>query len=408
MAKNFLSKSAITLATITLMSVAAPSVSADTTSDLKNVNTEIATAKQKLTTAQDKIGSNTQLQLKQAQKISNLKQDISERNGQLQKQARSAQVNDSGSVVKFISDSESFSDAISRSIIVATVVHANNRAMQQQRDDKAEVEFQQTALNKSVKKQKDLQIQLMQSSANLDAKRAKLTAKKNKEDQSAQKAAAEAKKAAKEAGKAKTVAAATKAADTAKDSTADNKQDGTVKDDKAVNTQTVQLANNKAQAKTNTTNSENNNNNNTQATRVGHSGSQNNDRSQKKESYTPAPAASYGSVTSLAQSFVGKSPYKMGGTTPAGFDCSGFVQYVFGKQGKSLPRVTSAQENAGTKISVAQAQAGDLYFWGSRGSSYHVAIALGGGSYVHAPAPGQKVSTGSTHYYKPSFAVRVN
>ncbi|MBN7274106.1 hypothetical protein GNF18_02815 [Ligilactobacillus pobuzihii] len=407
MAKNFLSKSALTLATITLMSVAAPSVSADTTSDLKNVNTEIATAKQKLTTAQDKIGSNTQLQLKQAQKISDLKQDISERSDQLQKQARSAQVNNSGSVVKFISDSESFSDAISRSITVATVVHANNRAMQQQRDDKAEVESQQTALNKSVKKQKDLQIQLMQSSANLDAKRAELTAKKNKEDQAAQKAATEAKKAAKEASKAKTVAAATKAADTAKDSTADNEQNDSVKDDQAVSTQTVQLANNKTQTKTNASNN-GSNNNNKQAIRVGHSSSQNNNRAPKKESYTPAPAASYGSVTSLAQSFVGKSPYKMGGTTPAGFDCSGFVQYVFGKQGKSLPRVTSAQENAGTKISVGQAQAGDLYFWGSRGSSYHVAIALGGGSYVHAPAPGQKVSTGSTHYYKPSFAVRVN
>ncbi|HIZ95493.1 MAG TPA: C40 family peptidase [Candidatus Ligilactobacillus excrementavium] len=407
MAKNFLSKSALTLATITLMSVAAPSVSADTTSDLKNVNTEIATAKQKLTTAQDKIGSNTQLQLKQAQKISDLKQDISERSDQLQKQARSAQVNNSGSVVKFISDSESFSDAISRSITVATVVHANNRAMQQQRDDKAEVESQQTALNKSVKKQKDLQIQLMQSSANLDSKRAELTAKKNKEDQAAQKAAAEAKKAAKEASEAKTVAAATKAADTAKDSTADNEQNDSVKDDQAVSTQTVQLANNKTQTKTNASNN-GSNNNNKQAIRVGHSSSQNNNRAPKKESYTPAPAASYGSVTSLAQSFVGKSPYKMGGTTPAGFDCSGFVQYVFGKQGKSLPRVTSAQENAGTKISVGQAQAGDLYFWGSRGSSYHVAIALGGGSYVHAPAPGQKVSTGSTHYYKPSFAVRVN
>jgi len=407
MAKNFLSKSALTLATITLMSVAAPSVSADTTSDLKNVNTEIATAKQKLTTAQDKIGSNTQLQLKQAQKISDLKQDISERSDQLQKQARSAQVNNSGSVVKFISDSESFSDAISRSITVATVVHANNCAMQQQRDDKAEVESQQTALNKSVKKQKDLQIQLMQSSANLDAKRAELTAKKNKEDQAAQKAATEAKKAAKEASKAKTVAAATKAADTAKDSTADNEQNDSVKDDQAVSTQTVQLANNKTQTKTNASNN-GSNNNNKQAIRVGHSSSQNNNRAPKKESYTPAPAASYGSVTSLAQSFVGKSPYKMGGTTPAGFDCSGFVQYVFGKQGKSLPRVTSAQENAGTKISVGQAQAGDLYFWGSRGSSYHVAIALGGGSYVHAPAPGQKVSTGSTHYYKPSFAVRVN
>ncbi len=384
MRKNFLSKSALTLATVTLLSVTAPSISADTTSDLENVNTEIAAAQQKLKAAQQEIGSNTKLQLTKTQKIADLKKDISERNGQLQKQARSAQVNNSGSVLKFISDSESFSDAVSRTITVATVVRANNQTMKQQEDDKAEVEAQQTALNKSIKKDKTLQIKLMQSSADLDAKRAELNAKKNKEDAAAQKAAADAKKAADDAEKAKTIAAATKAADTAKDSVG-NKDQGQQTTEPA-STQTVQLASNNNNAKRNNSAGSN-----------GGSGS-----------FTPASAASYGSVTAYALSFVNKSPYVWGGTTPAGFDCSGFVQYVFGKKGKSLPRMTTAQENAGTQIPVGQAQAGDLYFWGGRGSSYHVAIALGGGSFVHAPAPGQNVSVGNTHYYTPSFAVRLN
>ena len=100
-------------------------------------------------------------------------------------------------------------------------------------------------------------------------------------------------------------------------------------------------------------------------------------------------------------------PYVWGGTTPSGFDCSGFVQYVYSHFGINLGRTTYTQQYAGTKISVASAQAGDLYFWGSYGSAYHVAIALGGGQYVMAPAPGQNVMTGSVSSYTPSFAVRV-
>ncbi|MFR0613180.1 LysM peptidoglycan-binding domain-containing protein [Lactobacillus porci] len=117
-------------------------------------------------------------------------------------------------------------------------------------------------------------------------------------------------------------------------------------------------------------------------------------------------SASASAIASYAMSFVGV-PYVWGGSTPAGFDCSGLVQYVYSHFGISLGRTTYAQENAGTKISVSQAQPGDLYFWGSYGSAYHVAIALGNGQYIQAPAPGQNVSVGSVSYYAPSFAVRV-
>lgn len=117
-------------------------------------------------------------------------------------------------------------------------------------------------------------------------------------------------------------------------------------------------------------------------------------------------SASASAIASYAMSFIGV-PYVWGGSTPAGFDCSGLVQYVYSHFGISLGRTTYAQENAGTKISVSQAQPGDLYFWGSYGSAYHVAIALGNGQYIQAPAPGQNVSVGSVSYYAPSFAVRV-
>lgn len=122
-----------------------------------------------------------------------------------------------------------------------------------------------------------------------------------------------------------------------------------------------------------------------------------------KSSSTTASSAN---ITAYALTFLGV-PYVWGGTTPSGFDCSGYVQYVYSHFGISVGRTTYTQQYAGTKISVASAQAGDLYFWGSYGSAYHVAIALGGGQYVMAPAPGQVVKTGSVSSYTPSFAVRV-
>lgn len=122
-----------------------------------------------------------------------------------------------------------------------------------------------------------------------------------------------------------------------------------------------------------------------------------------KRSSTTASSAN---ITAYALTFLGV-PYVWGGTTPSGFDCSGYVQYVYNHFGINVGRTTYTQQYAGTKISVASAQAGDLYFWGSYGSAYHVAIALGGGQYVMAPAPGQVVKTGNVSFYTPSFAVRV-
>ena len=126
---------------------------------------------------------------------------------------------------------------------------------------------------------------------------------------------------------------------------------------------------------------------------------------------TEAPVAT-GDVSALlsnASQYLG-TPYVWGGKSPSGFDCSGFVQYVFNQTyGIDVGGYTGAQEYAGTQISVAEAQPGDLYFWGSPGGTYHVAIATGGGGYIHASQPGIPLEYNSvSSYFMPSFAVRVN
>jgi cell wall-associated NlpC family hydrolase len=82
------------------------------------------------------------------------------------------------------------------------------------------------------------------------------------------------------------------------------------------------------------------------------------------------------------------TPYRNGGTEPSlGFDCSGFVQWVFAQHGTILPRETREQYDEGRKVHRDDVQAGDLVFFEtvSHGPS-HVGIALGAGQFVHAPS----------------------
>ena len=98
-----------------------------------------------------------------------------------------------------------------------------------------------------------------------------------------------------------------------------------------------------------------------------------------------------------------------GGATPGqGLDCSGLVQYAYGRANVALSHYTVAQESAGRQVSLSDLQPGDIIFWGGVGASYHDAIYIGNGQYVHAPQPGETVKVASiSQYFMPSFAVRV-
>ncbi|KJY20049.1 MULTISPECIES: C40 family peptidase [Streptomyces] len=120
-----------------------------------------------------------------------------------------------------------------------------------------------------------------------------------------------------------------------------------------------------------------------------------------------APATgSAAAIVNFARAQVGKA-YVMGGTGPSSFDCSGLVQAAYRQAGISLPRMSQAQSSAGTSVSLNALQPGDILYWGSKGSAYHVAIYVGGGKFVGAQNPSTGIVERNLSYDKPTGAVRV-
>jgi len=103
----------------------------------------------------------------------------------------------------------------------------------------------------------------------------------------------------------------------------------------------------------------------------------------------PAPATPLTSESTLVGTALSLRgvPYRNGGSDPNGFDCSGFTQWVFARQGIALPRETREQFQVGEKIKLKDIQTGDLVFFHTVASgASHVGIALNDDEFVHAPS----------------------
>ncbi len=111
----------------------------------------------------------------------------------------------------------------------------------------------------------------------------------------------------------------------------------------------------------------------------------------------PPQAVSGAAVVEFARLFIG-TPYVYGGTTPDGFDCSGFTQYVYGHFGISLPRSSDAQGQVGVRIPASEALPGDLLYWPG-----HVGIYTGNGNHIAARNPGTPLSEGPIYDWSVVF-----
>lgn len=349
--------------------------------------------------------------------IAELQVVIAQREEQLDEQARSVQVNGSNeNYLNFIVASESFTDLVSRIDVVSKMVSANKELVEQQIADQKTVEDKKSKTEENLSKINAMAMELEQLKGDLQVKKIeqesaiaalaaeKATAESDRQmflaqkEEADQRAAAEAAAIAAAEAAAATVAATIAQASSEESSTAASSVD--------IASSTVASSESAAPAQT------------VAAAPVVESAPVVSAPAAAAPVVSapvvsapvvtaPTLSAPTGDVVSIAAKYIGV-PYVWGGKTPSGFDCSGFTSYVFREAyGIEIGGYTVPQENSGTQIAVSSAQAGDLIFWGSRGATYHVAIYVGGGQYIHAPAPGQTVTYSSYNLSGASFAVRV-
>lgn len=355
------------------------------------------------------------------QEIADLEVRIERREEAIRKQARDVQVNgNQTNLIDAVLNADSLTDAIGRVQAMSTIVNANNDLVTQQKEDKQAVEDKKAENDAKIVEINESQValeaqkgELVRSQADLAVAKADLaiqqsTKEGEKSALAERKAAAEAER-ARIAEEERLVAAA--AAETRRQEQQASNEDASATNDSDDN------ASNNNQSSSNTNNSNNNTGSSNVEAPQTPSVPETPSTPQVPETPvvpetpapTPPPAPSGNSSAVIAEAYkhLGK-PYVWGGKGPDVFDCSGFTSYVYRHAtGREIGGWTVPQESAGTRISVGEAQAGDLYFWGSAGGTHHVAIALGGGQYIHAPTPGSTVSVSSVGAWAPSFAVRM-
>lgn len=98
-------------------------------------------------------------------------------------------------------------------------------------------------------------------------------------------------------------------------------------------------------------------------------------------------------------------PYRYGGSTPNGFDCSGLIYYSYSRAGKNVPRTTGSLWSGIQPVGKSQMQVGDVLFFRIEGKMSHVGMYIGDNQFVHAPSSGKAVTVGSlrSDFYRDAF-----
>ncbi|GAA2319237.1 glycoside hydrolase [Streptomyces caniferus] len=123
----------------------------------------------------------------------------------------------------------------------------------------------------------------------------------------------------------------------------------------------------------------------------------------------PSSSSATGSTATLVsflKAQLGKA-YVLGATGSSAYDCSGLTQAAFKQVGIDLPRVSQDQSTAGTQVGLDNLQVGDLLYWGSAGSAYHVGVYVGGGKFIGAQNSSTGIVERPLDYDMPTGAVRV-
>lgn len=418
-----------------------------TETELKTISNEIKNNEEK-TAALAKEIEKAQADMKQLQEeIKVLEEKIAERNEQLKEQARTVQTSGfSQNYIDFILESESVADVIGRIDVVTDLVKANKTLVQEQVADQNAVVEKSEQTEQKINQQNAIAMELEQTRTEMDKQLlekevivAQLAIEKatTEEDIStflAQKAEAEQQVAeytsvqAEAEAEAELLEQAQIAAETEEESqvvaATESSQESS---EESIEVASVQeepeevaatpapeasepaqtpapSAPTEAPAPTNNNSGSTNSSNAAKEKAAKEAKAAAEKAAAKKAAAKKAaeaakkneskPVVSSGSVLQVANSLTGKGiPYKFGGNTTSGFDCSGFTRYVFEKAGKSLARNSYAQYAGSTK--VTNPQPGDLVFFSKSGSPsgiFHVAIYTGNGGMV-----GSQSSTGPGH-----------
>ena len=349
---------------------AANEKSAKLNNEVSNKVLAIQDAEAKIKDSQAKIADFASQLTKANQEVSKRKSNLKDQLISLQKRAGDSVT---GNVYfDFILNSDSLTDLVGRSLTVSKLSQASAEALQAVKDSEAKVKNLKAA-------QEANQKNLVATKSQLESDKAKIDGLKADAD----KAAADAQQTI-DANKEKLAAMA---ADEAA------KAEAAQKAVTAVASSTASASSTSASSSTTASS---------------------NSLGSSKAASSQAPASagsstvsvSGGSIAGNAAKYLGV-PYVYGGTSPAGFDCSGLIYYAAKEAGISLPRTSQAQSTLGSYVSVSDLQAGDLVFWGGVGSAYHVGVYIGNGQYIHAPEPGQNVTVQSVAYFAPSFGRRL-